>query len=169
MLHNVYLALGSNVGDRLRNLRSVLHALPTQVKPVECSPIYETEPWGFLDQPTFLNQVIKATTELTPEDLLHYTKGIEVHLGRKPTIKYGPRLIDIDILFYDDLILSTDSLEIPHPLISERAFVLVPLADLDPELEHPILKSSIGQLVSGVDKSGVSWYAMGECGKMNNT
>ncbi len=168
MLHTVYLALGTNMGDRLANLLAASDAMPPQVKPVKCSPIYETDPWGVLDQPTFLNQVVEATTELTPMDLLVYLKRIEVRLGRKATIKNGPRLIDIDILFYDDLTLKTDVLEIPHPLMAERAFVLVPLADLVAELKHPILKSSIRQLESMVDKSGVRWYASGECGKINN-
>lgn len=167
MQHIVYLGLGANIGDRIENLMNALKALPPLVQLLECSPIYETAPWGFSDQPSFLNQVVEANTELSPGDLLSHLKRIEVRLGRKPTIKYGPRLIDIDILFYDDLTIKTDVLEIPHPLIDERAFVLLPLADIAPEFKHPLLNSSIRQLVAEVDTSGVRWYASGECGTIN--
>ncbi len=144
MSHTVYLGLGTNLGDRLANLQAVRAvftplqtALAPSVRLLQASPIYETEPWGFLDQPAFLNQVLQAETDLPPLDLLAYLKDLEMQLGRQPNFRYGPRLIDIDILLYDDLVLSLPGLEIPHPRLAERAFVLVPLADLAPDLRYP--------------------------------
>jgi 2-amino-4-hydroxy-6-hydroxymethyldihydropteridine diphosphokinase len=112
-------------------------ALATSVRLLQASPIYETEPWGFLDQPAFLNQALQAETDLPPLDLLTYLKDLEAQLGRMPNFRYGPRLIDIDILLYDDLVLSLPGLEIPHPRLAERAFILVPLVDLAPDLRYP--------------------------------
>ncbi len=144
MSHTIYLGLGTNQGDRLTNLLAARaaftpasSALAPSVRLLQASPIYETEPWGFLDQPAFLNQVVKAETGLPPLDLLVYLKELEVQLGRLPNFRYGPRLIDIDILLYDDLVLSLPGLEIPHPRLAERAFVLAPLADLAPDLRYP--------------------------------
>ncbi|MCK4899641.1 MAG: 2-amino-4-hydroxy-6-hydroxymethyldihydropteridine diphosphokinase, partial [Anaerolineales bacterium] len=127
--HTIYIALGTNLGNRLDNLQRTVKALPPEARVINASPIYETPPWGYLDQAYFLNQVLQAETDLTPEDLLSYLKRLETQLGRQTSFKYGPRLIDLDILFYDDLILETSILTIPHPKINERAFVLVPLAD----------------------------------------
>jgi len=137
MSHIIYLGLGTNQGDRLANLQAVCSALAPSVRLLQASPIYETEPWGFLDQPVFLNQVLKTDTGLPPLDLLTYLKDLEVQLGRLPNFRYGPRLIDIDILLYDDLVLSLPGLEIPHPCLAQRAFVLAPLVDLAPELRYP--------------------------------
>jgi 2-amino-4-hydroxy-6-hydroxymethyldihydropteridine diphosphokinase len=144
MSHTVYLGLGTNQGDRLANLQAVRAvftpvqtALAPSVRLLQASPIYETEPWGFLDQPAFLNQALQAETDLPPMDLLAYLKDLEVELGRMPNFRYGPRLIDIDILLYDELVLSLPGLEIPHPRLAERAFVLVPLVDLAPDLRYP--------------------------------
>jgi len=103
------------------------------------SKIYETPAWGFEDQPAFLNMAIKGKTDLQPEPLLKYLKQLEARLGREPSFHWGPRLIDIDLLFYDELVLDTPQLVIPHPRLHERAFVLVPLADIAPDLVHPIL------------------------------
>ena len=127
------------------------------------SPVYETEPWGYADQPAFLNQVVQAETQLAPLELLTHLKALEQALGRTPTFQNGPRLIDLDILFYDDLVLDTSTgsvppLVIPHPRLHERAFVLVPLADLAPELVHPRLGRSVEQLVETVDRRGVSLF-----------
>ena len=108
-------------------------SLPPAVTVLEQSFVYETPPWGVIDQPSFLNMVIKGVTLLQPRDLLKNLKGLETRLGRIPSIHYGPRKIDIDILFYDNLILETPELTLPHPHLHERAFVLVPLADLAPE------------------------------------
>jgi 2-amino-4-hydroxy-6-hydroxymethyldihydropteridine diphosphokinase len=169
MDHTIYLALGTNLGDRLSNLANAIAAMPPQISPLECSPIYETPPWGYTHQPAFLNQVIKAETDLAPQDLLQTLKNLETRLGREPTFKYGPRVIDLDILFYNQVVLETAELTIPHPRMAERAFVLVPLADLAPNLRHPSLQKTVRELLAAVDSSGVKWHSSGECGKIKGT
>ncbi len=155
MSHTVFIALGSNLGDRSANLRGAAAALPPGVRVLAESPIYETEPWGYADQPPFLNRVLRGETDLTPPGLLDHLKKIEASLGRVTTFRYGPRQIDLDILFYDNLLLETPPLVIPHPRLHERAFVLVPLADLAPTLVHPGLGLSVEQLLQSVDRRGV--------------
>ncbi len=147
MLHTIYLALGTNLGDRLANLRAAIAALAPQACVMAESCIYETEPWGFSEQPAFLNMAVRAETDLAPADLLAFLKSLETDLGRTPTFRNGPRLIDIDILFYDDLILHTPPLVIPHPRLHERDFVLVPLADIAPDFIHSVLNQSIRALL----------------------
>lgn len=147
MPQTIYLALGTNLGDRLANLRAAIAALAPQVRVEAESRIYETPPWGFLDQPAFLNMAVRAQTDLPPADLLTFLKQLESELGRVPTFRNGPRLIDIDILFYDDLVLNTPPLVIPHPRLHERDFVLVPLADIAPDFIHPVLHQSIRTLL----------------------
>lgn len=154
----IYLALGSNLGDRYANLRAAITALPPAVYVVQESPVYETRPWGYTDQPTFLNMTLKGETALEPVELLQRLKNLETGLGRQPSVRWGPRLIDLDILFYSDLVLETQGLVIPHPHLQERAFVLVPLADLAPDLLHPVFGKSIRDLLAGVDVSGVKPY-----------
>ena len=154
----ITLALGTNLGDRPGNLLAAIAALPPAVTVLEQSPVYETLPWGVTDQPDFLNMVIKGETHLLPQDLLKSLKELEIRLGRIPSIHYGPRKIDIDILFYDDLILATPELTLPHPHLHERAFVLVPLADLAPDQIHPIMQKTIRQLLANVDMAGVKRY-----------
>jgi 2-amino-4-hydroxy-6-hydroxymethyldihydropteridine diphosphokinase len=154
----VYLALGTNLGDRFANLQAAITALPPTVRVLEQSPIYETPPWGLTDQPAFLNMVLKGETALAPAQLLDHLKRLERTLGRLPAVRWGPRQIDMDILFYDELILETPGLVIPHPRLQERAFVLVPLADLAPELIHPLLGQSVRGLLAKVDISGVKRY-----------
>ena len=153
--HTVYLALGSNLGDRLANLKQAIDALTPQMEVKAKSSVYETPPWGFEDQPKFLNQVVKAKTYLDPEPLLKHLKRLEVALGRQASFPNGPRLIDMDILFYDDLILNTSSLIIPHPHLHERGFVLLPLMELSPDLVHPLNKKSIREMVAGCDVAGI--------------
>ena len=154
--HTVYLALGSNLGDRLANLQETIRALPPGVRVIAESPVYETPPWGYLDQPRFLNQVLEAETVLSPEDLLIYLKQLEVQFGRQPTFHYGPRIIDIDILFFNDLVSQTPDLTTPHPRLGERAFVLVPLADLSPELRHPVSGLTVREMFKELDSDKIS-------------
>ena len=162
MTHTVWLALGSNLGDRLANLQAAIAALHPEARVLQISPVYETPPWGYTDQPAFLNQVVQAETTLTPAGLLKKLKHIEARLGRRATFRNGPRLIDLDILFYDDLVLDNPGLAIPHPRLAERAFVLVPLADLAPDWPHPVLKQRVRALLEGVDAHGMHRYHPGE-------
>ncbi len=157
-MHSVYLALGTNLGDRAANLRAAIAAMPPRVKVVAESAIYETPPWGFTDQPPFLNMVVRAETELEPQDLLDYLKNLEKDLGRTPTFTNGPRQIDIDILFYDMLVLDTPGLVIPHPRLQERAFVVVPLADLAPDFIHPVTYDFVWEMLFNVDVTGIKPY-----------
>ncbi|HSB01844.1 MAG TPA: 2-amino-4-hydroxy-6-hydroxymethyldihydropteridine diphosphokinase [Anaerolineales bacterium] len=157
--HIVYLALGSNVGDRLANLKEAIAALTPQMDVKAKSQVYETPPWGYEDQPKFLNQVIRAKTYLAPEPLLKHLKRLEVALGRKESFPNGPRLIDLDILFYDDLVLYSPALTIPHPRLHERAFVLLPLMDLDPERVHPVQKKSVREMLAACSLEGIEKVA----------
>jgi 2-amino-4-hydroxy-6-hydroxymethyldihydropteridine diphosphokinase len=147
-----FLALGANLGDREANLRNAIAALAPDLRMVRESPVYETAPWGFEDQPNFLNQVIEAETKLDPLNLLHFLKALETSLGRKATFRYGPRLIDLDILFYDDRIIELLGLTIPHPRLHERAFVLIPMADIAPDFVHPVMKKNIIQLLGDLSQ-----------------
>ena len=158
LTHIVYLALGTNLGDREANLRLALETFAPQIIVLHESRVYETEPWGFTNQPTFLNMVVQAETILSPDDLLQYLKQLETSLGRRPSFRNGPRLIDLDILLYDDLHLDTPGLVIPHPRLQERAFVLVPLADLAPDYVHPVLALSVRQMLGKMDVSGVRLF-----------
>lgn len=136
-LHTIALALGSNLGDRLANLRAAIGALPPDVTVIEKSAVYETPPAYVTEQPAFLNAALIATTQLTPDDLLRFLKQREVELGREVSIRNGPRLIDIDIIFYDDLCMSDEQLILPHPRLAEREFVLRPLADIAAGWRYP--------------------------------
>ena len=160
--HTAYLALGTNLGNRLLNLKTAREALSERVRLVASSPVYETPPWGILDQPAFLNQVVQVETELSPSDLLRYLKRLEMHMGRVPAERYGPRLIDIDILFYDQRMVEMRTLRIPHPHLAERAFVLVPLADLAPDLRHPATGKTISNMLAHTDASGIHLFSPGE-------
>jgi 2-amino-4-hydroxy-6-hydroxymethyldihydropteridine diphosphokinase len=156
--HIVYLALGTNLGDRPANLQAAIAALPPAVTVMKRSPVYETQPWGVTDQPAFLNMVLSGKTCLDPLVLLARLKLLETRLGRQPSVRYGPRKIDIDLLFYDDMLLNSPELTIPHPGLHERAFVLVPLADLAAELIHPVFRKTIRQLLGELDTTGVQRY-----------
>ena len=158
MTHTIYLSLGSNLADRAANLQAARSHLPPQVGLIEASPIYETEPWGYTDQPLFLNQALKAETSLTPGQLLIYLKSIEKALGRLPSFHLGPRLIDLDILFFDDLVMHEQGLTIPHPYLHERPFVLVPLADVAPDFVHPVFHLTIKDFLSKLDTRGIRIY-----------
>ena len=158
-LHNAYIALGSNIGDRYRNLQMSLYRMEEHITIVEKSSIYETPPWGVTEQPAFLNQVVRATTLLTPTNLLGLLKHIEYEMGRVETIRYGPRLIDLDILLYDEIQLNQTNLTIPHAQMRQRAFVLVPLADIAPDLIIPGEERSVCQFLSLLDINGIKKYA----------
>lgn len=147
---SVYLGLGTNVGDRGENVRQALDLLGRFMKLLKVSSIYETEPVGFLDQPKFLNAVCQIETGLRPFQLLVLIKGIEAKMGRKPSFPNAPRPIDIDILFYDNLTFDNSTLVIPHPRLAERAFVLVPLAEICPQLRHPVGRKRVSDLLERV-------------------
>jgi 2-amino-4-hydroxy-6-hydroxymethyldihydropteridine diphosphokinase len=154
----IYLALGTNIGDRSANLQAARAALPPAVQIALQSPIYETQPWGYLEQGPFLNQVLEANTTLAPDELLAHLKQIEMHLGRQPSVRYGPRLIDLDILLFGAQVINTPTLTIPHAHLFERAFTLIPLADIAPDLIAPNQTQSIGKLASQIDHQGIRRY-----------
>jgi len=160
MTHTIFLALGTNLGDRPKNLETAISSLPPSVIVQKRSSIYETPPWGFEDQPAFLNMVLQAETEFSPWKLLKYIKKLEGRMGRKRTFRNGPRLIDIDILFYDQLETEQSGLVIPHPRIAERAFVLKPLAEIAPDLLHPVLQISMKELLSRIDCQDIHQYSV---------
>ena len=146
-MSTVYIALGSNLGNRAQNLRDAITLLSPKVVVEELSPIYETEPHYITSQPSFYNAVLRAKTDLSPEDMLIFLKGVEEKVGRTATFRNGPRVIDLDIILYDDMHADSPTLSIPHPRMHERTFVLTPLADIAPELMHPILNLSIRDLL----------------------
>jgi len=154
----VYLGLGSNLGERVTNLEAAIQALATEVELTKVSSYYQTKPWGFLDQPDFLNLVLEAVTNLSPFDLLDFLKEIESEIGRKPNFRFGPRLVDIDILLYGGELIDERKLTIPHKYLKERAFVLVPLAEIAPDLKYPGSEETISDLAGKVDSSGVTLY-----------
>ena len=156
--HIVYLALGTNLGDRAANLKQAISALTPQLEVKAKSAVYETPPWGFEDQPKFLNQVIKANTYLDPEPLLKHLKRLEVALGRKESFPNGPRLIDMDILFYDDLVVDKPALVIPHPRLHERGFVLLPLKEIAPHLVNPVNKKSVREMAEMCNMEGIEKF-----------
>lgn len=165
-MKTVYLSLGSNLGDREAHLREALSRLTEAgMQVVRQSSIYETDPQDRTDQPLFLNMVVEVETRLFPIQLLSRTQKIERDLGRKSKNDKGPRTIDIDILFYGKFEIHTDQIQVPHPRIAQRRFVLEPLAELVPELRHPTLGSRVGELLHRVGDQGVrKWYSKKEPG-----
>ncbi len=151
----VYLALGTNLGQRLENLDQALKHLACEINIRKCSSIYETPPWGVTEQPRFLNQVIQGTTLLPPHALLDFLKKIERKMGRVEMVRFGPRVIDLDILLYDERRVNTPRLQIPHPRMHERAFVLVPLVEIEPTLVIPGQRQTIADLLNGLDQNGI--------------
>ena len=153
-----YLSLGSNLGDRRLNLRTAIERLDShpEIRVTQISPLYETEPVGYADQPDFLNLCIEIKTTLTPENLLKITGSTELDLGRQRDIYWGPRTLDIDILLLEGQVLDTEDLILPHPRMKERAFVLLPLADIAGDLVHPVTQQSVSDMADlVVGKEGV--------------
>lgn len=151
----IYLSLGSNLDDRYANLQRAVGELNKFLKITAISPVFATEPWGDVDQPLFLNVCVAASGNLPPHELLHQIKRVENDMGRAPTRRWGPRLIDIDILFYDQVVIEDEGLTIPHPRVAERAFVLAPLAVINPDLRHPQTGLSVREMLEKVDATGV--------------
>jgi len=149
----VYLSLGSNLGNRRFQLKEALRRLRGTVQIENISSLYETEPVDYVDQPPFLNIVCQVRTELEPHELLSVVKDIEHDMGRASTFRNAPRPIDIDILFFDDRVVRTPSLVIPHPRLVDRAFVLIPLQEIAPCLVHPSLNKPVSQLARQVDRN----------------
>jgi len=161
-MNTVYLSLGANIGDRAQNIARAIGALAARgVRVTRQSSLYETEPVDMNSQDWFLNCVVKAETALTPEELMHALLEIERSLGRKRRVLHGPRTIDIDILLFGSSVVRTTDLEIPHPRMAGRRFVLVPFAEIAPGAQHPVLKKTIAALLSETaDRSEVRpWHA----------
>jgi 2-amino-4-hydroxy-6-hydroxymethyldihydropteridine diphosphokinase len=149
----IYIALGANLGDRRANLIAALEALPPLVRVDAVSSLYESPPQPPSPPPAYLNAAARVETDLDPEALLVHLKRIEHDLGRRPTVRWGPRPIDLDIALYDDRIVDTRDLQVPHPRLDKRAFVLRPLLDLDDDLEHPATGERLIDLLARVGEA----------------
>ncbi len=152
---SVFLALGTNLGNRSKNLAEARRRLSQKITILRTSHIYETPPWGVTDQPAFYNQVIETQTGMEPLELLQWVKQIECEMGRVPSVRFGPRLIDIDLLVYDNLVLTSEKLTLPHPRMFERSFVLVPFSELAPYFIPPTSTRSIQELCATIDSQGI--------------
>ena len=147
-----YIGLGSNLGDKKANCRKALELLAEECRVVRVSSLYHTDPVGYIEQEEFVNAVAAVETDRSPSGLLALCHAIEGRLGRTRTVHWGPRTIDLDILLYGDVVLEQPDLVIPHPLMAERMFVLAPLAEIDPDLMHPVLHKTALQLLHDVRK-----------------
>lgn len=155
-MKTIFLGLGSNLGDRQENLRqAVRHLQAAGIQLMRASSLYETAPRDLLDQPQFLNAVIQAQTILFPMQVLHGVREIERAMGRRRTTPKGPRNIDIDILFYGRTVITTAQLEVPHPRIAQRRFVLEPLAEIAPDFRHPVTGKTAGEMLAMLEPQGV--------------
>lgn len=141
-----FLALGSNLGDKKQYINDAIYLLKKYIGDISVAKFYETKPQYYEKQDTFVNTVIRGYTDLTPSELLHFIKEVEKEIGRKERFHFGPREIDIDILFYNDLIYKDGDLVIPHPLLQEREFVMKPFLDLEPDFVHPKFKKTVSEL-----------------------
>jgi 2-amino-4-hydroxy-6-hydroxymethyldihydropteridine diphosphokinase len=150
MKHIAYIGIGSNLGDKLSYCETAISEILKidRQQLLAKSSLFKTEPVGYASQDWFVNGVIKIETDLEPSELLRTLKTIEAQLGRTETLRWGPRTIDLDILFFDDIQIQTGELQIPHPLIQNRRFVLVPLAEIDPNFFHPILRKTAQELLN---------------------
>jgi dihydropteroate synthase/2-amino-4-hydroxy-6-hydroxymethyldihydropteridine diphosphokinase len=155
VINEIILSLGSNIGHRLDNMQRAVDALGSIMAVEALSSVYETVPWGLTDQPKFLNSCLRGKTRFEPRVLIKKLKEIETVIGREPGERWGPRLIDIDILYFGNQVVDDDDLKIPHPQIAERAFVLAPLANVASEYQDPRSGKSVGEMLATVDQSGV--------------
>ncbi|MGV3463945.1 MAG: 2-amino-4-hydroxy-6-hydroxymethyldihydropteridine diphosphokinase [Heyndrickxia sp.] len=158
MINTAYLSLGSNLGNREEFLEDALKALVSypEIDIIDASSIYETDPVGYSDQGNFLNMVVKVKTSFSAEQLLEVCLQTEKELGRIRKIRWGPRTVDLDILLFNNENIKSEKLIIPHPRMHERAFVLVPLLEMDPAVELPTLKAPLNEVLNGIpDKEGV--------------
>lgn len=155
-MKTVFLSLGSNLGDREQHLRDAVRSLDNEeIRVVRQSSIYETEPQDVREQPWFLNMVVEAETTLFPLQLLHRIQKIERALGRKRLVAKGPRTVDIDVLLFGNSVISSGPLEVPHPRMTERRFVLAPLAELAPDLRHPVTRRTVREMLAGLSGQSV--------------
>jgi dihydroneopterin aldolase/2-amino-4-hydroxy-6-hydroxymethyldihydropteridine diphosphokinase len=158
-MEKIYLLLGTNQGARIRNLRAAQAELRrNQIKIIKKSSVYQTPPWGKEDQPDFLNQALQVDSSHPPVKLLRILKQIEKKMGRKKGSKWGPRLIDIDILFYDGRIVKSRNLKIPHPYFKHRSFAIVPMAELSPEFVDPRSARKMKDYLTEIDHEGIAVY-----------
>ena len=146
-----YIGIGSNLGNRQENCFRAVEILEKRgIKVQKRSSLYETEPWGVKDQPRFINMVVQIETTLEPNDLLRVLKDIEKEIGRQDSFRWGPRMIDLDILLFNALVLNEENLQIPHPYLHEREFVLRPLSEIAPNVIHPVFHMSIDKLTQNI-------------------
>ena len=155
-----YIGIGSNLGNRQENCLRAIELLQKKgIIVTKRSSLYETEPWGVKDQPRFINMAVEIDTSLKPKELLKILKNIEKELGREKSSKWGPRIIDLDILLFDDIILNEDNLKIPHPLMQERDFVLRPLCEIAPDIYHPLLKMRMYELMQKIHRKSQEFHS----------
>jgi 2-amino-4-hydroxy-6-hydroxymethyldihydropteridine diphosphokinase len=147
-MSTAYIGIGSNLGKRRENCLRAIESIERKgILVTRKSSLYETEPWGVKDQPPFLNMSIEVETDLNPLELFSVLKDIERQQGREESVRWGPRVIDLDILLYDDIVMKEERLTIPHPLLHERGFVLIPLNEIAPNVMHPLLRLNVHELL----------------------
>jgi 2-amino-4-hydroxy-6-hydroxymethyldihydropteridine diphosphokinase len=156
----IFLALGSNIENRKQHLETAITLLRENVFDISVAPLYETKPRYFEDQQNFLNTVLRGFTVLEPRELLQFTKTVQQEVGRVERFRNGPREIDIDVLFYDNKVYKDEELEIPHPRLQERDFVLQPFADINSDFSHPVLKKTIRELLNALPEEQRSIITM---------
>ncbi|MCX7995647.1 MAG: 2-amino-4-hydroxy-6-hydroxymethyldihydropteridine diphosphokinase [candidate division WOR-3 bacterium] len=158
-MERAYLLLGTNLGNLKENLRNALELLQRNgLRILKSSRIYKTKPWGKTDQPDFLNMAVEVETSLSPRELLKIVKHIEKEMKRDTEEKWGPRIIDIDILFYENIVINEPDLVIPHPYFFKRNFALIPMAEIAPDFVPPLQNKSIKDLTAGVESEGIEIY-----------